>query len=140
MKTIKNSKNQIKRVPDEEAFKAVRSGNWEFCPKSVWKEAKADPTKTTKPSKKKKKRTKKAEAWLSLMKNAFWKSVKLFVKQGYEINHLKRKGDLFACMITKEDEIALLWGDKKDGTAKTLPQVSKEDALRNLELTLENLK
>jgi hypothetical protein len=39
MKTIKNEKETIKRVSDEEARKLVSSGTWIYVPKSEWKKS-----------------------------------------------------------------------------------------------------
>lgn len=37
MKTIKNAKNEIKRVDDKQAELLVNSENWNYVPKSEWK-------------------------------------------------------------------------------------------------------
>ena len=37
MKTIKNKKNEIKRVDEKEAEILVGSKNWKYIPKSEWK-------------------------------------------------------------------------------------------------------
>ncbi len=37
MKTIKNAKNEIKRIDDQQAEIFVNSGDWKYIPKNEWK-------------------------------------------------------------------------------------------------------
>lgn len=37
MKTIKQKSGRIERVSDKEAILRVKSGGWEYCPKSEYK-------------------------------------------------------------------------------------------------------
>ena len=60
MKTLRHKEaGNLKRRPDEEAQKMFETGNWEFVPKSVWKEQVRDINKKEETKKSKKKKSKK---------------------------------------------------------------------------------
>jgi len=57
MKTIKQKSGKIERVKDSEAILRVKSGNWEYCPKSEWKQLNVTETSEEKNDRKTKKKS-----------------------------------------------------------------------------------
>lgn len=57
MKTIKQKSGRIERVSDKEAIIRVKTGGWDYCPKSEYKELIRKPKSETSDDKPKKGKT-----------------------------------------------------------------------------------
>ncbi len=67
----------------------------------------------------------------------FWKAVKNFVKDGFEVHYLKIQSDLGSCFIVKnegkkDEEIDIVWFSKGNTHVKCMPIETVDAAIKNL--------